>query len=75
VPDVMVQENLSVPAAIASGVATAIGTVRDAVNRYMNSGSTNGPRRSGMGRGGGHSGGSGRGGSSRWMNKRNKRKR
>ncbi len=65
VPDEIVQENVSVPAAIASGVTTAIGTVRDAINRYTNSGNTTGPRRSGMGRGGGRgrsSGGSGRSG-------------
>ena len=77
VPDEIVQENVSVPVAIASGVATAIGSVRDAINRYTNSDTTNGPRRGGMGRngGGGRGGGSGRGGSSRRMNKRNKRKR
>jgi ferredoxin len=64
VPDEMVQENVSVFAAIASGVTTAIGTVRDAINRYTNSSTTTEPRRGGMGRGGG-----------RGMNKRNKRKR
>jgi NAD-dependent dihydropyrimidine dehydrogenase PreA subunit len=70
-PDEMVQEN--VPAAIASGVITAIGTVRDAINRYMNISTTTGQRRGGKGRCGGRGGG--RGGGSRKMNKRNKRKR
>jgi ferredoxin len=71
-PDEMVQENVSVPAAIASGVTAAIGTVRDAINRYMNISTTTGPRRGGKGRCGGRGGG--RGGGSRKMNKRNKRK-
>ncbi len=76
VPDEIVQENESAPASIASGVATAIGSVRDAINRYTNSDTTTGSRRGGMGRsGGGGRGGGGRGGGSRRMNKRNKKKR
>ncbi len=75
VPDEIVQENVSVPAAIASGVITAIGIVRDAINRYTNSGTTTGPRRGGKGRGGGSGRGGGRGDGSRKMNKQNKRKR
>jgi len=79
VPDEVVQENVSVPVAIASGVATAIGSVRDAINRYTNSDNTAGSRRGGMGRSGdGGRGGGGRGGHSggnRRLNKRNKRKR
>ena len=53
VPDEMVRENVSVPAVIASGVATAIGSVRDVINRYTNNNTTTGPLRGGMGRGGG----------------------
>ena len=75
VPDEMVQENVSVPVAIASGVATAIGSVRDAINRYTNSDNSTGPRRGGMGRSGDGGRGGGRGGGSRRMNKRNKRMR
>ncbi len=67
VPDEMVRENVSVPAVIASGVATAIGSVRDVINRYTNNSATTGTRRDGMGRGGGRgrSSGSGRSGSRR----------
>ncbi len=77
-PDEMVQENVSVPVAIASGVATAIGSVRDVINRYTNSDNTAGSRRGGMGRSGDGGRGGGRGGHSggnRRLNKRNKRKR
>lgn len=70
-PDEIVQENVSVPVAITSGIANAIGTVRDAIDRYTNSDTTTGPRRGGMGRSGGR--GSGRG--SHRVNKRNKRRR
>ena len=62
VPDEMVQENVSMPAAIASRVTTAIGSVRDAINRYTNNSATTGTRRDGMGRGGGR--GRGRSGAS-----------
>jgi len=65
VPDEMVQENVSMPAAIASGVTTAIGSVRDAINRYTNNRATTGTRRDGMGRGGGRGRSSGRGRSGR----------
>ena len=76
VPDEIVQENASVPAAIASGVVTAIGSVKNAISRYTNSSATTGPRRGGMGRSGGSGrGGGSRGDGSRRMNKRNKRKR
>ena len=74
VQDEIVQENVSVPAVIASGVATAIGIVKDAINRYTNSGTNTGPRRSGKGRSGSRGGG-GRGGGSRRINRQNKRKR
>lgn len=70
VPDEMVQENVSMPAAIASGVTTAIGSVRDAINQYTNNSATTGPRRGGKGRGGGRGGGGGR-----RMNKQNNRRR
>ena len=73
VPDEMVPENVSVPAAIVSGVTTAIGSVRDTINRYTNGSATTGPRRGGMGRGDGR--GRGRGGGRRGMNKQNKRRR
>ncbi|MBC2764118.1 MAG: 4Fe-4S binding protein, partial [ANME-2 cluster archaeon] len=53
VPDEIVQENVSMPAAIASGITTAIGSVRDAIKRYTNNSATNGTRRDSMGRGGG----------------------
>ncbi len=77
VADKPVQENVSVPAAIASGVATAIGAVGGAIKRYTNSSSLTGSRRGGgMGRGGGGNGsGGGRGGGGRGMNKQNKRRR
>jgi NAD-dependent dihydropyrimidine dehydrogenase PreA subunit len=81
VPDEMVQENVSVPAAIASGVTTAIGSVRDAIKRYTNSSATTGSRRGGMrrsggrGRSSGRNSGGGSGGGGRGMNKQNKRKR
>jgi len=75
VPDEIVQENVSVPVAIASGVATVIGSVRDAINRYTNSDKTTGSRRGGMRRSGGGGRGGGRGGGSRRMNKQNKKKR
>jgi len=78
VPDETAQEAASVPAAIASGVATAIGALGDAVKRYANSSSLAGSRRGGgMGRGGGGNGsGGGRGGGGgRGMNKQNKRRR
>jgi len=78
VPDEMVQENVSGPAVIASGVTTAIGSVRDAINRYTNNSTTTGPRRDAMGRGGGRgrsgrsgrSSGGGRSGGSRRGKKR-----
>ena len=73
VPDEIVQENVSVPVAITSGIANAIGTVRDAIDRYTNSDTTTRPRRGGMGRSGGRGGG--RGGGSHRVNKRNKRRR
>ena len=77
VADKPVQETTSVPAAITSGVATAIGALGDAVKRYANSSSPAGSRRGGgMGRGGGGNGsGGGRGGGGRGMNKQNKRRR
>ena len=76
-PDKPVQETTFVPAAITSGVATAIGALGDAVKRYANSSSPAGSRRGGgMGRGGGGNGsGGGRGGGGRGMNKQNKRRR
>ena len=69
-PDEPVQESRSVPAAIASGVATAIGAVGGVIKRYTNSSSSTGSRRSGMGRGGGRGSGGGRG-----RNKQNRRRR
>ena len=78
VADKPVQETTSVPAAIASGVATAIGAVGNAVKRYASSSTSTGSRRDGgMGRGGGRGSGSGggRGGGGRGMNKQNKRRR
>ncbi len=64
-PDTPMQETASLPAVVASGVATAIGAVGDAVKRYASSSSPTGFRRGGgMGRGGG-----------RGMNRRNKRRR
>ena len=76
-PDEPVHEGGSVPAAIASGVATAIGAVGGVIKRYTNSSSLTGSRRSGTGRGGGRGSGSGggRGGGGRGMNKQNKRRR
>lgn len=70
VPDEPVQESRSVPAVIASGVATAIGAVGGAIKWYTNSSSSTGSRRSGMGRGGGRGSGGGRG-----RNKQNRRRR
>ena len=77
-PDELVHEGGSVPATIASGVATAIGAVGGVIKRYTNSSSPAGSRRGGgMGRGGGGGNGSGggRGGGGRGMNKQNKRRR
>ena len=74
VADKPVQETASVPAAIASGITTAIGAVGDAIKRYASSSTSTGSRRGGMGRGGGRGGGSGRGGGGRGMNKQNKRR-
>ena len=71
VADEPAQGTASVPAAVASGVATAIGALGNAVKRYASSSSPTGSRRDGgMGRGGGRRGGGGRG-----MNKQNKRRR
>jgi len=77
VPDEPVHESGSVPAAIASGVATAIGAVGNAIKRYASSTSTKSRQGGGMGRGGGGGSGSGggRGGGGRGMNKQNKRRR
>ena len=80
VPDLdkPVQETAPLPAVVASGVATAIGALGDAVKRYASSSSPTGSRRGGgMGRGGGRGSGSGggRGGGGRGMNKQNKRRR
>ena len=78
VPDKPVQESGSVPAAIASGVATAIGAVGDAIKRYTNSSDPTGSRRGGMGRVGGRGGsggGGGRGGGGRGITKQNKKRR
>ena len=79
VPDLdkPMQETASLPAVVASGVATAIGALGNAVKRYASSSTSTGSRRGGgMGRGGGRGSGSGggRGGGGRGMNKQNKKR-
>jgi ferredoxin len=73
-----VQVNTSVPATIASGIATAIGFVGDAIKQYMNYSTLTGSRKGSIGRisGRGHGAGRGcgRGGGGRGMNKQNKRR-
>jgi len=74
VPAEAVNENVPVPAAIVSGIASAIGSIGGAIKQYTNSRDPTGSRQGSTGRGGGRGSGRGRGGGGRKMNKQSKRR-